>query len=338
MNVGSRWDSTTTTDSRSQRNRAGRRGGQLLTRARGSSYKNGLPTRSAPRCPLSRMVTPYARTARRGTVRHRLYHAGYELAGERQCSASQNHQDARTLPFGRCGDQTTVAGAAKHHRRLASCCSRLEGRHAPVRDPLRGSLYTTRRLAVKPSSSMFEQLNCLEHENPDSPLGAEPLKDSSHAFKSRGTARVHHFGQRSYLEMCRPPSPTTGRLHWATVGSMEFAVTPIGTGARPIAVAVRVRVQRRNPASLRRRVSGRSYFAETFSTSPRSQICDAGSTGRQVAASVSNARSVESPPSRSAKACSSALYHQAPGLPCKPVITNSIGCNAPAEGVGRCDG
>lgn len=78
MNVGSRWDSTTTTDSRSQRNRAGRRGGQLLTRARGSSYNNGLPTRSAPRCPLSRMVTPYARNARRGTVRHRLYHAGYE--------------------------------------------------------------------------------------------------------------------------------------------------------------------------------------------------------------------------------------------------------------------
>lgn len=35
---------TTTTDSRAQRNRAGRRGGQLLTRARGSSYKTGLPT------------------------------------------------------------------------------------------------------------------------------------------------------------------------------------------------------------------------------------------------------------------------------------------------------
>ncbi|SPS02386.1 putative transposase, IS256 family [Cupriavidus taiwanensis] len=47
---GSRWDSTTTTDSRSQRNRAGRRGGQLLTRARSSTYMNGLPTRSSPRC------------------------------------------------------------------------------------------------------------------------------------------------------------------------------------------------------------------------------------------------------------------------------------------------
>ncbi|CAM2178627.1 hypothetical protein BO443_30029 [Burkholderia orbicola] len=28
--------------------------------------------------PLSRMVTPYAQTTRRGNARHRLYHAGYK--------------------------------------------------------------------------------------------------------------------------------------------------------------------------------------------------------------------------------------------------------------------
>ncbi len=39
---------TTTTDSRSQRNRASRRGGQLQTRARSSSYKIGLPALRAP--------------------------------------------------------------------------------------------------------------------------------------------------------------------------------------------------------------------------------------------------------------------------------------------------
>ena len=51
---------TTTTDSRAKRNRAGRKGGQLLTRAQGSLYKSGLPTSSCSRHPLSRMGSPYA--------------------------------------------------------------------------------------------------------------------------------------------------------------------------------------------------------------------------------------------------------------------------------------
>jgi hypothetical protein len=42
---------TTLTDSRSQRIRASRRGGQILTRARSSSYVTGLPNLRAPRCP-----------------------------------------------------------------------------------------------------------------------------------------------------------------------------------------------------------------------------------------------------------------------------------------------
>ena len=43
--------STTTTDTRAKRNRASRKGGHLLTRARGSSCKSGLPTLNAPRRP-----------------------------------------------------------------------------------------------------------------------------------------------------------------------------------------------------------------------------------------------------------------------------------------------
>ncbi len=42
---------TTPTDSRSRRIRASRRGGQILTRAHGSSYVTGLPSLRAPRCP-----------------------------------------------------------------------------------------------------------------------------------------------------------------------------------------------------------------------------------------------------------------------------------------------
>src|SRR6202035_3122846 len=43
---------TTPTDSRSKRIRASRRGGQLLTRARSATYKNGLPSlRSLPDAP-----------------------------------------------------------------------------------------------------------------------------------------------------------------------------------------------------------------------------------------------------------------------------------------------
>src|SRR5207248_8945079 len=52
---------TTTTDPRSQRNRVGRRGGQLLTRALGSTNVSACPL-TCSRRPSSRMVAPYART------------------------------------------------------------------------------------------------------------------------------------------------------------------------------------------------------------------------------------------------------------------------------------
>jgi len=66
------WGLTTTTDPRSQRNRASRRGGQLQTRARGSSYNIGLPALRAPGASI-----PDGRTIRRNhhdpsrTERHR---------------------------------------------------------------------------------------------------------------------------------------------------------------------------------------------------------------------------------------------------------------------------
>ena len=51
---------TTTTDSRSRRNRASRRGGQLVTRARSSTSKDRPARTFVLPAPLSRMVTPYA--------------------------------------------------------------------------------------------------------------------------------------------------------------------------------------------------------------------------------------------------------------------------------------
>ena len=70
---------TTPTDSRSQRIRASRKGGQLLTRARSSSFDIGLPVPRVP-APLSRMVAPYTPTAYlqgAGRSRH-LFHTRYQ--------------------------------------------------------------------------------------------------------------------------------------------------------------------------------------------------------------------------------------------------------------------
>jgi hypothetical protein len=53
---------TATTDPRSQRIRASRRGGHLKARARSPWFEVGLPALACSRCPTSRMVTPYSRT------------------------------------------------------------------------------------------------------------------------------------------------------------------------------------------------------------------------------------------------------------------------------------
>jgi hypothetical protein len=80
LDVGNRWDGTTPTDTRSQRSRTSRRGGQLLTRAHSPLSKNGLPKR-VPRGPLFRTVTPYARLKTPGqqntTRTLAVFHTGY---------------------------------------------------------------------------------------------------------------------------------------------------------------------------------------------------------------------------------------------------------------------
>jgi hypothetical protein len=74
---------TTTTDSPSQRDRASRRGGQLLTRARGSSNASACPHLRAPGASVP-MVAPYATILnydleyRSGTSAPRNSHTGYQ--------------------------------------------------------------------------------------------------------------------------------------------------------------------------------------------------------------------------------------------------------------------
>jgi Transposase, Mutator family len=67
---------TTPTDPRSRRNRASRRGGQLLTRAHGPPNKNGLPDLFSPRCPSSRTVAPYSPASRLQTLDRSWAEAG----------------------------------------------------------------------------------------------------------------------------------------------------------------------------------------------------------------------------------------------------------------------
>src|SRR3954454_6708690 len=78
---GNRWDGTTPTDTRAQRSRTSRRGGQLLTRAHSPLSKNGLPKR-VPRRPLFRTVSPYAWQQTPGQQNNTrtlaCFHTGYE--------------------------------------------------------------------------------------------------------------------------------------------------------------------------------------------------------------------------------------------------------------------
>jgi hypothetical protein len=72
----SRRDNTTTTDPRSQRNRVGRRGGQLLTRARSPSYWATCPP-SVLRVPLSRLAETTTADKPPSTGAH-TRHTGYQ--------------------------------------------------------------------------------------------------------------------------------------------------------------------------------------------------------------------------------------------------------------------
>lgn len=59
-----------------------------------------------------------------------------QRAGDRECAAAQDHQDARALPQQLSGHQADMAGAAQHHGRLEPCRAHLEGGDEPVRDPV----------------------------------------------------------------------------------------------------------------------------------------------------------------------------------------------------------
>src|SRR5215211_8582854 len=117
--MGNRWDGTTPTDTRSQRSRTSRRGGQLLTRARSPLSKNGLPIR-VPRRPLFRTVTPYARletpSQQNNTRTLASFHTGYQCGGVVALPAAEDHQKPRSFPQRRGGGETALAGDPRHRR------------------------------------------------------------------------------------------------------------------------------------------------------------------------------------------------------------------------------
>ena len=113
-----RWETggqTTPTDSRSQRIRASRRGGQLLTQARSSSNKTGLPDHVCSQMPLSRTVAPYAppddTPRRHGQGGTAIFHTGQQCNRSRSRSAQTPAEtDARTT------DRSDRAGGDRRSR------------------------------------------------------------------------------------------------------------------------------------------------------------------------------------------------------------------------------
>jgi hypothetical protein len=91
---------TTHTDTRSQRSRTSRRGGQLLTRAGSPSCKNGLPIR-VPRRPPFRTVAPYARpppSRQNNTRTSASLHTGYQCHRVPQRPVPPSHPPAWPRP------------------------------------------------------------------------------------------------------------------------------------------------------------------------------------------------------------------------------------------------
>lgn len=105
---------TTPTDSRSQRIRASRRGGQLLTRARSPSNKTGLPDRVCSQMPLSRTVAPYSpaqipsrhRSDQGSQKASALFHTGYQL--HREHVRHHPHHSAQRQALARRGHATAL--------------------------------------------------------------------------------------------------------------------------------------------------------------------------------------------------------------------------------------
>jgi hypothetical protein len=101
---------TTTTNSRSRRNRASRRGGQLLTRALGSSCVSACPHLRAPGASVP-MVAPYATVLDTAAERwHR--HISYRLRTPSSGCTRSSSDESRRRP-------------SCHQRTSRPCCSGL---------------------------------------------------------------------------------------------------------------------------------------------------------------------------------------------------------------------
>src|SRR6476469_1660111 len=116
---------TTTTDSRSRRNRASRRGGQLQTRALGSSYVSACPHFVLP-VPLSRWShhTPRCRTPQQNIGTEKS-HTGYKrhgtlsllagidlLTGKVHALVRDRHRSREFIEFLKCLDAAYPASTA----------------------------------------------------------------------------------------------------------------------------------------------------------------------------------------------------------------------------------
>jgi hypothetical protein len=153
---------TTTTDPRSRRNRVGRRGGQLLTRALGSSCASACPLHALP-VPL----VPDGRTIRRELTDpsrasgHRDLHTGYKRHRGAEFQASPGGQSQGTFPQRRGRDETALPGLEPLREGVDHATARVVYGKGPVRRSLRRALHQGHGLI------MFNRPAA--HEIPDSP-------------------------------------------------------------------------------------------------------------------------------------------------------------------------
>src|SRR4051812_46992361 len=163
--MGTRWDGTTPTDTRSQRSRTSRRGGQLLTRARSPPCKNGLPIR-VPRRPLFRTVAPYARRKTPGqqnnTRAPASFHTGYQRDRVAQREIPASDQGPRPLPERAVGVEVSLPShpvAGPHRRRSSTMDDAVEASAQRVRDHLQRPLPGGRTLLMDPTENTVREID-----------------------------------------------------------------------------------------------------------------------------------------------------------------------------------
>ena len=118
-----------------------RRGGRTgAERLRARRLGPALPHRHGGLAPGLGPGDSVLRLPARGAPRG-LHHQCHR---ERAQPAAQDHQDARALPQRRCGQQTDLAGAAQHHRRLEPRGQGMEAGDEPVRDTVRRAIHADR--------------------------------------------------------------------------------------------------------------------------------------------------------------------------------------------------